>query len=471
MRVENKLKTFDDDIYDRKVIAENLTKIIEVQEEPMVISLDSEWGTGKTTFVTMWKDLLDNDEKYSSKFNTLYFNAWENDYITDPLLALVSEIEAEIKREDSKFKKNFNKVKEVILPMAKLVTKVGVKVGTAGVLDLDKVNLGDYTEDTIMDLASKLGEFSIKEIVASKSIRTKFKEVMSEYQKENGKKIIFFIDELDRCRPTFAIELLEVIKHLFNIDNCIFIISIDKEQLSHSVSTIYGQNMDTIGYLRRFFDLDYRLPRLDVHRYMDNRNEVVLKGYYNIGLFKILLKEVFINEQFSLRDIDKAHYYIKLLLPLVTEFNKDSKYNSVYIATISYLYAILIAMKIKKPVLYRKIIDGEYNVEEILKDINIVNLDHYKEVRIGGWHNKPLQEVIKPALEIFLKANLKYKKEGYIYCTEEYQYAVGIKNTNRGFSWDNVFEMEYLFNDKKLNIIDKLEFIEAFSSQDIGESE
>lgn len=468
---EDKLKSFDDDIYNRKVIAENLTKIIEVQEEPMVISLDSEWGTGKTTFVTMWKDLLDNDEKYSSKFNTLYFNAWENDYITDPLLALVSEIEAEIKREDSKFKKNFNKVKQVILPMAKLVTKVGVKVGTAGVLDLDKVNLGDYIEDTIMDLASKLGEFSIKEIVASKSIRTKFKEVMSEYQKENGKKIIFFIDELDRCRPTFAIELLEVIKHLFNIDNCIFIISIDKDQLSHSVSTIYGQNMDTIGYLRRFFDLDYRLPKLDVHMYMDNRNEVVLKGYYNVELFKMLLKEVFINEQFSLRDIDKAHYYIKLLLPLVTEFNKDSKYNSVYIATISYLYAILIAMKIKKTVLYRKIIDGEYNVEEILKDINIVNLDHYKEVRIGGWHNKPLQEVIKPALEIFLKVNLKYKKEGYIYCSEEYQYAVGIKNTNGGFGWDNVFEMEYLFNDKKLNIIDKLEFIEAFSNQCIGGSE
>ena len=468
---EDKLNSFDDDIYNRKVIAENLTKIIEVQEEPMVISLDSEWGTGKTTFVTMWKDLLDNDEKYSSKFNTLYFNAWENDYITDPLLALVSEIEAEIKREDSKFKKNFNKVKQVILPMAKLVTKVGVKVGTAGVLDLDKVNLGDYTEDTIMDLASKLGEFSIKEVVASKSIRTRFKEVMSEYQKENGKKIIFFIDELDRCRPTFAIELLEVIKHLFNIDNCIFIISIDKEQLSHSVSTIYGKNMDTIGYLRRFFDLDYRLPKLDVHMYMDNRNEVVLKGYYNVELFKMLLKEVFINEQFSLRDIDKAHYYIKLLLPLVTEFNKDRNYNSVYIATISYLYAILIAMKIKKPVLYRKIIDGEYNVEEILKDINIVNLDHYKEVRIGGWHNKPLQEVIKPVLEIFLKVNLKYKKEGYIHCSEEYQYAVGIKNTNGGFSWNNVFKMESLFNDKKLNIIDKLEFIEAFSSQPIVGSE
>lgn len=471
MKEEINLKTFNGDIYDRKVIAENLTNIIEVQEESMVISLDSEWGTGKTTFVTMWKDLLDNDEKYSSRFNTLYFNAWENDYITDPLLALVSEIEAEIKKEDSKFKKNFNKVKEVILPMAKLVTKVGLKVSTAGVLDLDKINLGDYTEDTIMDLANKLGEFSIKEIVASKSIRIKFKEVMSEYQKDNGKKIIFFIDELDRCRPTFAIELLEVIKHLFNIDNCIFIISIDKEQLSHSVSTIYGQNMDTIGYLRRFFDLDYKLPKLDISKYMDNKNEVVFNDYYNVELFKMLLKEVFINEQFSLRDIDKAHYYIKLLLPLVNEFKKDRKYNSVYMATISYLYTILIAMKIKKPVIYRRIIDGEYNVEEILKDINILNLDYYKEQRVGGWHNKSLQQVIKPVLEIFLTIYLIYKKEGYIYCNEEYQYAVGLKDTDRGFSWDNVFEMEYLFNDKKLNIIDKLEFIEAFSSEDIGGSE
>ena len=318
---EDKLKSFDDDIYNRKVIAENLTKIIEVQEEPMVISLDSEWGTGKTTFVTMWKDLLDNDEKYSSKFNTLYFNAWENDYITDPLLALVSEIEAEIKREDSKFKKNFNKVKQVILPMAKLVTKVGVKVGTAGVLDLDKVNLGDYTEDTIMDLASKLGEFSIKEIVASKSIRTKFKEVMSEYQKENGKKIIFFIDELDRCRPTFAIELLEVIKHLFNIDNCIFIISIDKEQLSHSVSTIYGQNMDIIGYLRRFFDLDYRLPKLDVHMYMDNNTSYKSPVGPYIAAFHLHHAKYFYTKRHPLRvyfDESGTKFWLLLYLFVLT---------------------------------------------------------------------------------------------------------------------------------------------------------
>lgn len=63
--MESYLKSFEDDLYNRKVIAENLTKIIEAQDEPMVISLDSDWGTGKTTFITMWKDLLDTNVFYT----------------------------------------------------------------------------------------------------------------------------------------------------------------------------------------------------------------------------------------------------------------------------------------------------------------------------------------------------------------------------------------------------------------------
>ena len=86
------LNSFSEDVFNRKYIADNLTKIIESQNKPMVISLDSEWGTGKTTFVTMWKELLDNNNNYNSKFKTLYFNAWEHDYIKDPLLAIFSEI-------------------------------------------------------------------------------------------------------------------------------------------------------------------------------------------------------------------------------------------------------------------------------------------------------------------------------------------------------------------------------------------
>ena len=100
--------------------------------------------------------------------------------------------------------------------------------------------------------------------------------------------MIFFIDELDRCRPNFAIELLEVIKHLFYIDNFIFIISIDKDQLSYSIANIYGHNMDTEGYLRRFFDLDYTLPRISSKEYIDLISDDIFKDFANTDVFQFL---------------------------------------------------------------------------------------------------------------------------------------------------------------------------------------
>ena len=72
--------------------------------------------------------------------------------------------------------------------------------------------------------------------------------------------IVFFVDELDRCRPNYAMEMLERIKHVFNVDGVVFVISTDRQQLVNSVKTLYGEGIDAEGYLRRFFDLSYQLP-------------------------------------------------------------------------------------------------------------------------------------------------------------------------------------------------------------------
>ncbi|QDE47832.1 hypothetical protein EIN43_17235 [Enterobacter hormaechei] len=61
-----------------------------------------------------------------------------------------------------------------------------------------------------------------------------------------------FIDELDRCRPNYAIDMLETIKHLFDINNVVFVIATDKEQLSHSICSVYGSGFDATRYLDRF---------------------------------------------------------------------------------------------------------------------------------------------------------------------------------------------------------------------------
>ena len=79
--------------------------------------------------------------------------------------------------------------------------------------------------------------------------------------------MVFFVDELDRCRPTYAVELLERIKHLFEVDNIVFVLALSTGQLESSIRSLYGDGLDAPGYLRRFIDLEYPLrePAADVY--------------------------------------------------------------------------------------------------------------------------------------------------------------------------------------------------------------
>lgn len=412
----------------------------------MVMSLDSEWGTGKTTFINMWKDMLDNDDRYKEKFQAFYFNAWENDYLKEPLLALFSEINRQIIENKSIDSKLIDELKNKAKPVLKASLVCGVKMLTRGALDIENINFDDNIKKELTDLAGKIGEIALNEVLADKNARKEFKKVVSEYQKDIDKKIIFFIDELDRCRPTFAIELLEIMKHLFNIDNVVFIVSLDKEQLSYAVSTVYGEKMDTVGYLRRFFDLDYKLPSIPRDKYIDNKYSNVYEEKYNIKLFRVFIKEIMLEENLSLRDIDKAFYYIKLLIPLINEFNTDKNYEEVYKAVISYLYAELIVTKVKKPILYKNIIKGNYITNEVIKSFKDINLDKYNGIRKSeiDWHYEVLKNLISPLLRLFLELNLRISG------------GESIQNIPSNGFWVGIGESDYKF---PLNMISKDNFV------------
>jgi hypothetical protein len=72
--------------------------------------------------------------------------------------------------------------------------------------------------------------------------------------------MFIFIDELDRCRPTYSIAMLERIKHLFDVDGVVFVLATDATQLSHSIKAVYGSEFDSKRYLQRFFSRTYKLP-------------------------------------------------------------------------------------------------------------------------------------------------------------------------------------------------------------------
>ena len=265
----NKDNPWEDDVLGRRVIAEFLTNMLSSTNTPFVINLNSPWGTGKTFFLKRWK--LSIQDTHPS----LLFNAWETDYSEVPFIAFISEIQAQLSNLDKEGKELKGKVQEwveksgrIILKGIPLLIKGGVRyaLGESG-LEEAKDLLDTKIEDDIADYAGKLAGKAVDDHLSKRQSIHEFKSLMEEavslipQTDANLKPPLFiFIDELDRCRPTYAIELLENIKHLFSVPGVVFILATDSDQLGHSIRSVYGQGIDAGAYLRRFIDQTYQLP-------------------------------------------------------------------------------------------------------------------------------------------------------------------------------------------------------------------
>ena len=236
----------------REKIARSLTEIIKYinVDNGFVISIDSPWGTGKTTFIEMWKVLLEKEKNIIC----VKFNAWDNDFYNDPLVSILENlseaIEEDIEKKVEHIAKDvYENIKSNLKSKGKTLVCDAIKAKTYGLIDISK----EKNDDELLKKYNNLKE-------KSKKIKNGLIELKKSFGESNELRIIFFIDELDRCRPDYAIKVLEIIKHFFSAEGYVFILSLDKDQLSKSISTIYGQGMDSEGYLKRFIDIDYSLP-------------------------------------------------------------------------------------------------------------------------------------------------------------------------------------------------------------------
>jgi hypothetical protein len=249
---------FKHDALQRKPLVKFVTDILSKANGPFVMALDAPWGSGKTTFVRMLEAQLK-----SAEFACIYFNAWKVDYLTDPLVALVSaieQIEPIPSPEGAQLRDQLKRMRRVTGVVAKRGLVAAAKAATIGVLDLDK-----EFETIASELAAGVTADVVDDFKREKELLERFRLELAgavEQLPAVGKKptLIFIVDELDRCRPTFAIELLERIKHLFDVPNVVFLLALDKRQLEAITACVYGERIDAPEYLRRFIDLEYALP-------------------------------------------------------------------------------------------------------------------------------------------------------------------------------------------------------------------
>ncbi|WP_371687764.1 P-loop NTPase fold protein [Snodgrassella alvi] len=253
---------FQNDVLNRKDNIEILTKFITSFEQSIVLCIDGGWGQGKTTFIRMWEKYL-----HQQSIPTIYFNAWESDYTDDALIALIGEIDLAAEKlaiqdkneAEKSIKKIYGFAANFFKATMPTLANLAIKALSGGLTNADEVT------KALSSLSESLVKEQINQYEQSRKTLNNFKEALSELARSyaNGNQdtpLVIFIDELDRCRPDFAIEVLEKAKHLFNVDNIIFVLATDKSQLAHSIRAVYGQELDVRGYLRRFIDFDYLLP-------------------------------------------------------------------------------------------------------------------------------------------------------------------------------------------------------------------
>jgi hypothetical protein len=260
---------FKNDCLSRDKLEPTLTQFVTQAVGPFVLAVDGSWGSGKTTFLKMWQVKLDD-----AGHLCLYLNAWKTDFVQDSLVAVVGELSIAIKKhpldrlDQDNVRKTIEKIEKKTRSIVKRLIPVGAKILTLGALDIDSAlerelsaGTGAVAENLIQDYGK--GKSDIDEF------RKDLEFLANAIQEPNKDpvKIVIIIDELDRCRPTYAVQLLERIKHLFDVEGVVFILGIDRKQLSHSVKALYGLKFDAAEYLKRFIDIDYRLPEPSLELY------------------------------------------------------------------------------------------------------------------------------------------------------------------------------------------------------------
>ena len=292
-----------EDTFGRNQDVKDFIDGLEQIEGNVYIGLDAKWGEGKTFFVRQVEEVLkyfyakntETEEKplkdiksYEYLNNSdmiknteikhlylpIYYNAWMYDNHNDPLMSLLLIMLRQCGGSYNT-KINMESLKKQILTIAfSLLSPLS---------QLDLVQIGKDIQNGKADI--------LMSVKTEEEIRRCVKDIFDEIIVERGEKLVIFVDELDRCNPSFAVAMLERIKHYFDDERIVFVVSLNKEQLVHTISNFYGEQFDATRYLNRFFDISIQLPELS--KYQKRKIQCSNQGRYWISIIADELSDYF----------------------------------------------------------------------------------------------------------------------------------------------------------------------------------
>lgn len=345
----------DDLLRNRDEAGRKLYTIISNQERPFTICLNGSWGSGKTYFLTRF---VENYNHRAPVGRAIYFNAWKDDYLDDPLVAIICQLKNIVKDNEASL---YEQVKKAAIPF---LARTGLTITKQIVKKVSGVDLSELAVEDL-ETQSEILFRQYEGVSASRDTLVKvIGRLAEETWKATQKPLLFVVDELDRCRPTFAIELLERIKHLFCVPHLVFLIGVDVCQLESSIKSVYGE-IDAHDYLHRFFDVELRLPEAD-------KMEFVYALWSEHGLESILQRRgVDVNSQRTMLDefahlIKYRHITLRQIEKCVRTYALLALSQTNASCRWALLAAIAVVLKVTAPEHYQKFIGMDYSLGSLI---------------------------------------------------------------------------------------------------------
>jgi len=333
------LKVADEDDFasadwlDRGQLANSMLALVTNSQDPLVVALDDEWGTGKSHFLRLWEKKLRKEG-----VPVVFFNAFENDFSDDAFVALsaclagaLEEFYADRPVQTSDY---FEKAAKFGKIVGKSALNIAIKATTAGVVSA--VDAGEAVDAAISQAgaeATNQYQRLIKERAGYQKAKKEFGIALSDLrtslQVDSDLPLVFIVDELDRCRPNFALDVLECLKHFFENEKTHFVLGVSLPALEESVISLYGSQSNGSGYLSRF--IDYRISftpsqhstrLIDLKKYAEKlwRSDAVFnKHQQSSEAFAEIIATIVSKNGGSLRDVNRVFSMLYVSFATLTE--------------------------------------------------------------------------------------------------------------------------------------------------------
>ena len=242
----------DEDSLNIQKYANSLSKFIKNSDTPITIGLQGEWGTGKTSLMSLLLENFNNPGK-EREIATSWVNTWEYSLFkgaSETTPAVLSGMLEKLRDEN----KDIWTIKDIATDKVKKASKFLSGLANQVIANQTGLNIKDAASDAS-------SEKNIAQIVEIKNLIRSIIQELIDHPDNKAKKVVFFVDDLDRIPPSDAVEVLESLKNIFDIPNCIFILAIDYDIVVKGLEGKFGpKTKENEREFRSFFDKIIQVP-------------------------------------------------------------------------------------------------------------------------------------------------------------------------------------------------------------------